>query len=223
MYKQHYNAKMEKGHTTPHVCVPLTNPRRNISSEHDQQARFRLQCSVLDSFHTEIQGPVSLSVGPEAKLDMFNNFDLDKMFDLHLDPPSAENPPLYRIIQESKDPILTTNFCLTNVEPKPWILPTTPANNDTTTSTTAAAASNFTPEIQPDPVQPGEIRLHLWMLYTPQAPVLDLRGQNVISTLDLGNTFHQLCLCPTEDKTQGEPSTNGRRKSQKNQEVPINN
>ena len=93
--------------------------------------------------------------------------------------------------------------------------PTLPTNNDTTTSSAAAAASNFTPETQPDPIQPGEIRLHLWMLYTPQAPVLNLRNQNITSTLDLRDAFHQLCLCPTEDETQGEPSTNGRRKSQK--------
>ena len=104
--------KRKKDHTTPHVCVPTTNPKRNIPSEHDQQARFRLQQSVLDSFHTEIQEPVFLSVGPEAKLDMLNNFDLDKPFDLHLVPPSAENPPLCRIIQEGKDPILTTDFIL---------------------------------------------------------------------------------------------------------------
>ena len=200
------------GHTTPHVCVPITNPRRNIPSECDQQARFRLQQSVLDSFHTEIQEPVFMSVGSEAKLDMFNNFDLDKPFDLHLDLPSAKNPPLCRIIQEGKDPILTTDFYLTNVEPKLWILPTPPINNNTTSST-SAAASNFTPEIQPDPVQPREIRLHSWMLYTPQSPVLDLRDQNVMSTLDLKDAFHQLCLCPTEDETQGELSTNGRRKS----------
>ena len=167
--------KWKRGHTTSHVCVPVTNPRRNIPSEHDQQTRFRLQHSVLDF----------LSVGPEAKLDMFNNFDLDKPLDLHLDLPSAEKPPFCRIIQEGKDPILTTDFYLTNLEPKPWILPTPPTNNNTTTSSTAAAASNFTPEIQPDPVQPREIRLYLWMLYTPQAPVLDLRGQTITSTLDL--------------------------------------
>ena len=109
-----------------------------------------------------------------------------------------------RITQEGKDPIITTDFYLTNVEPREWILPTPPTNNETTTSTTAAAASNFTPEIPPDPVQPGEIRLHSWMLYTPQAPVLDLRGQNITSTLDLRDTFHQLCLCPTEDDQQGD-------------------
>ena len=61
--------KWKKGHTTPHVCVPITYPRRNIPSEHDQQASYRLQQSMLDSFHTELQGPVYLSVGPEAKLD----------------------------------------------------------------------------------------------------------------------------------------------------------
>ena len=146
---------------------------------------------------------------------MFNNFDLDKPFDLHLDPLSAENPPLCKIIQEGKDPILTIDFYLTNVEPQLWILPTPPTNSNTPISSAAAAASNFTPEIQPDPVQPGEIRLHSWMLYTPQASVLDIRDQIIMSTLDLRDAFHQLHLCPTEDETQGEPSTNGRRKSQR--------
>ena len=159
----------------------------------------------MDSFNTDIQGPVFLSVGPEAKLDMFKTFDLD--------PPSAENPLLCRIIQEGKGLILTIDFYLTNVEQREWILPTPPTNNETTTTTTAAAASNFTPEIPPDRVQPGEIRLHSWMPYTPQAPVLDLRGQNVTSTLYLRDAFHQLCLFPTEDDTQGESSPNGRRKS----------
>ena len=28
--------KWKKGHTTPHVCVPITNPRTNIPSDHDQ-------------------------------------------------------------------------------------------------------------------------------------------------------------------------------------------
>ena len=120
---------------------------------------------------------------------MFNNFDLDEPFDLYLDPTSAKDPPPCRIIQEGKDPILTTDFYLTNMEPKPWILPTPPTNNNTTTSSAAAAAINFTPEIQLDPVQPGEIRLHSWMLYTPQALVQDLRGQNVTSTLDLRDTY----------------------------------
>ena len=82
--------KRKKGYTMPHICVPLNNPRRNVPSEHDQNARYRLQQTVLDSFHAEINGPVFLSVGPEATLDMFNTFDLNKQFNLHLDPPSSK-------------------------------------------------------------------------------------------------------------------------------------
>ena len=89
--------KRKKGHTTPHICVPITNPRQNIPANCDQQAKYRLQHSVLDSFHSEIQGPVFLSVGPDAKLDILKSFDLDKSFDLHLDPPSSDNLPLCRI------------------------------------------------------------------------------------------------------------------------------
>ena len=32
--------KWKKGHTTPHVCVPIANPQRNIPSDQDQQARY---------------------------------------------------------------------------------------------------------------------------------------------------------------------------------------
>ena len=169
--------KWKKGHTNPHICVPITNPRRNIPSDHGQQARYQLQCSALDSFYTEIQGPVFLSVGPDSKLDMLKTFDLDKPFDLHLDPSSSENPPLCKITQDGKDAIITMDFYITN---------------ETATSNAAAAASNSTPEIPPDPVKPGEIRLPSWMLYTPQAPVLDLQGKNITSTLDLVDAFHQL-------------------------------
>ena len=149
--------KGKKGHTTPHICVPITNPRKNIPSHQDQQARYRLQCSFLDSFHSEIQGPVFLSVGPDAKLDMLKTFDLNKLFDLHLDPPSSENPPLCRITQDGKDPIITTNFYLTNIELREWILPIPPTNNEVATSNLAATASNPLPEIPAGPLQPGEI------------------------------------------------------------------
>ena len=193
---------MPKRNTTPHICIPLNNPRRNVPSEHDQNAIYRLQQSALDFCHAEINGPVFLSVGPEAKLDMCNTFDLDKLFDLHLDPSSSKNPPLCRIV-------------LPNVEPKPWILPTPPSNKDTPKPSVATSADNFTPVIEPDPVQPGEIRLHLWMLYTPQAPVLDLREETITSTLDLRDTFHRLRLCPEEPQASAEQCPNGRRKHKK--------
>ena len=156
-----------------------------------------------------------MSVGAEAKLDMYNNFDLDKPFDLHLDPPSSEDPPLCRIIQEGKEPILTTDFYLTNIEPKPWILPTPPPNKDTPELSGTAAADKFTPVIEPGPLQPREIRLLSWMVYTPQAPVLYLKEETITSTFDLRDAFHQLHLCPEEDKTHPEQCPNDRRKSKK--------
>ena len=104
---------------------------------------------------------------------------------------------------------------MTNIEPKPWILPTPPSNKDAPEPSGAAAADNFTPVIEPDPVQPGEIRLHSWMLYTPQAPVLDLRGETITSTLDLRDAFHRLCLCLEKDQTQAEQCPDGRRKTKK--------
>ena len=207
--------KGKKNYTTLHVSIPINNSRRNIPSQCDQSARYRLQQSALDSFHAKIHGPVFLSAWPEAKLDMYNNFDLDKPFDLHLDPPSPKDPPLCRIIQEDKDPILTTDFYLTNIEPKPWILPTPPSNKDTPKPSDTAAADNFTPVIEPNPVQPGEIRLHSWMLYTPQAPVLDLRGETITSMLDLRDTFHRLCLCQDEHQTCAEQCPNGRLRPKK--------
>ena len=134
--------KWKKGHTTPHVCVPITNPQRNIPSDHDKQARYRLQHSVLDSFHTEIQGPVYLSVGSDAKLDVLKTFDLDKPFDLHLDPAPSENLPLCRITQDGpyyNHRLLSYKHGTKRVDP-----PSPLANNETATSTTAAtAASNF--------------------------------------------------------------------------------
>ena len=85
------------------------------------------------------------------------------------------------------------------MEPREWILPTPLKNNETATSNATAAASNLVPEIPTDPLQQGEIRLHSWQLYTPQAPVLDLRDKKVTSTLDLADAFHELCLCPTDN------------------------
>ena len=72
-----------------------------------------------------------------------------------------------------------------------------------------------TPVIEPDPVQPREIRLHSWMLSTPQAPVLNLREETITSTLNLRDAFHRLHLCPEEDETHSQQCPNERRKSKK--------
>ena len=51
-----------------------------------------------------------------------------------------------------------------------------------------------------DPLQPGEVRLHLWMLYTSQAPVLDSTGEHIKNKEDIEATFYAPHLCPEEEK-----------------------
>ena len=41
-----------------------------------------------------------------------------------------------------------------------------------------------------DPLQPGEVCLHSWMLYTPQAPVLDLTGEHIKTKEGIKAAFH---------------------------------
>ena len=114
-------------------------------------------------------------------------------------------------MQDSKHPIITTEY----MEPREWIPPTPPTNNEGATTNSAVAACNPPPEILADPLQPSKILLHSWLLYTPEAPVLDLRGKKVTSTLNLADIFHELHLCSTDSDPQEESSSNGRRKRQK--------
>ena len=64
-----------------------------------------------------------------------------------------------------------------------------------------------------DPLQPGEICLHSWMLYTSQAPVLDLTGEHIKTKEDIEATFHVLHLCPQEEEEQKSDGRKERRTS----------
>ena len=131
-----------------------------------------------------------LSIGPEAKRDIYNTFDPDKPFNIHLDPPSTERPPLVEIKQEGKTSIYTTDFYFTNKLPSNIVVPSPSENNTMTTGNQAAAADPTL--FDTDPLQPGEIHLHSWMFYTSQAPILDLTGEHIKSKEDIEATFHTL-------------------------------
>ena len=83
-----------------------------------------------------------------------------------------ERPPLVEIKQEGKTSIYTTHFYFTNKSPSDIMVPSSNLNNTTPTGDQAAAADPtlFDTEL----LQPGEIGLHSWMLYTSQTPILDL-------------------------------------------------
>ena len=53
-----------------------------------------------------------------------------------------------------------------------------------------------------DPLQPGEIRLHSWMLYTSQAPILDLTAEHIKTKEDIEAAFNALNLCPQEEQEE---------------------
>ena len=84
-----------------------------------------------------------------------------------------------------------------------------PSQNNTTPTEDQAAAVDPT-LFDTDPLQPGKIHLHSWMLYTSQAPILDLTGKDIKSMKDIEHTFHVLNLCPEENN---EEKPNGRRET----------
>ena len=194
-----------KGYTTPHRCATIDSSRRNQSSDRDRQARQKLQEKTSD-FHVNFHDCVYLSIGLEAKWDIHNTFVPDKPFNVHLDPPSTEHPPLVERKQEGKASIYTTDFYFTNKFPSNIAVPSPGENNTMSTGDQAAAADPTL--FDTDLLQPGKSHLHSWMLYTSQAPILDLTGEHIKTKEDIEATFHALNLCPQEDE---EEKSNGRK------------
>ena len=64
----------------------------------------------MSDFQVTFDDCVYLSLGPEAKRDIYNTFDPDKPFNIHLDPTSTEWPPLVKIKQEGKASVYTTDL-----------------------------------------------------------------------------------------------------------------
>ena len=187
----------KRGHTTPHRCVTVDSSRRNQPSDKDRQARRKLQ-EKTSHFQVTFHDNVYLSLGPEAKWDIYNTFNPNKPFDIHLDPPSTERPPLVEIKQEGKPPVYTTDFYFTNKLPSNIAVQPQGANNNTPNADQAEAADPTL--FDTDPTQPGEVRLHSWMLYTPQAPVLDLTREHIKIKEDIKAAFHALNLCSQEEE-----------------------
>ena len=127
----------------------------------------------MSDFQVTFDDCVYLSLGPEAKRDIYNTFDPDKPFNIHLDPPSTERPLLVEIKQEGKASVYTTDFYFTNKLPSNIAVWPPGENNNTSTADQAAAPDPTL--FDTDSLQPGEICLHLWMLYTSQSPVLATR------------------------------------------------
>ena len=189
----------KRGYTTPHRCATVDSSRRNQPSDRDRQARQKLQEKTSD-FQVTFDDNVYLSLGPEAKWDIYNTFNPEKPFNIHLDPPSTEWPPLVKIKQEGKPSIYTADFYFTNKLPSNIAVQPQGANNNTPNADQAEAADPTL--FDTDPLQPGEVHLYSWMLCTSQAPVLDLTGEHIKTKQDIKTAFHALNLCSQEEEEQ---------------------
>ena len=65
----------KRRYTTPHRCATVDSSRRNQPSDRDRQARQKLQEKPSD-FHVNFHDCVYLSIGLEAKRDIYNMFDV---------------------------------------------------------------------------------------------------------------------------------------------------
>ena len=144
----------KRGYTTPHRCTTVDSSRRNQPSDRDRQARQKLQEKTSD-FRVTFDDCVYLSLGPEAKRDIYNMFDPDKPFNIYLDLPSTEQPPLVKIKQEGKASVYTSDFYFTNKLPSNITVQPPGESNNMPTADQAAGADPTL--FDTDPLQPGEI------------------------------------------------------------------
>ena len=93
------------------------------------------------------------------------------------------------------------------------MVPSPSQNNTTPTGDKAAEADPTT--FNTDLLQPGEICLHSWVLYTSEAAILDLTGEDIKSIKDIEHSFHALNPCPKENNKEipnGREETRGTNK-----------
>ena len=166
----------------------------------------------VSDFQVTFDDNVYLSIGLEAKCDIYNSFDPSEPYDIHLEPPSHDHPPLVEIKQKGKPSVYTTDFYFSNKLPSNIAVRPQGTNNNSPNTDQAEAADPIF--FAADPLQPGEVRLHSWMLYTPQAPVLDLTGEHVKTKEDIEAAFHSLNLY-THDKQKSDGEKGNKTKQSK--------
>ena len=106
----------KRGFTTPHTCATVDSTAKYQPLERDKKAREKLQEKV-SSFQVTFDDNIYLSIGLQEKHDIYHSFDPNKPYDIHLEPPSNEQPPLVKIKQKGKPSVYTTDFYFTNKLP----------------------------------------------------------------------------------------------------------
>ena len=105
----------KRGFTTPHTSATVDSKAQNQPSERDRKAHKKLQEKVSD-FQVMFNDNVYLSIGLEAKHDIYNSFDPNEPYDIHLELPSHDHPPLVKIKQKGKPSVYTMDFYFTKAQ-----------------------------------------------------------------------------------------------------------
>ena len=71
----------------------------------------------VSEFQVMFVDNIYLSIGLEAKHYIYNSFDPNEPYDIHLEPPSHDHPPLVKIKQKGKSSVYTMDFYFTNKLP----------------------------------------------------------------------------------------------------------
>ena len=106
----------KRGFTTPHTCATVDSMARNQPLERDRKACEKLQEKV-SNIQVTFDDNVYLSIGLEAKCNIYNSFDPNEPYDIHLEPSSHDHSPLVAIKQKGKPLMYTTDFYFTNKLP----------------------------------------------------------------------------------------------------------
>ena len=107
---------------------------QNQPSERDRKTHEKLQEKVSD-FQVTFNGNVYLSIGLEAKHDIYNSFDPNEPYNIHLD-----HPPLVEIKQKGKPLVYTTDFYFINKLPSNIVVRPQGTNNNSPNADQAEAA-----------------------------------------------------------------------------------
>ena len=106
----------QRGFTTPPTCATVDSMTKNQPLEKGRKACEKLQEKVSD-FQVTFDDNVYLSIGLEAKRDIYNSFDPNEPYDIHLETSSHDHPPLVEIKQKGKPSVYTTDFYFTKKLP----------------------------------------------------------------------------------------------------------
>ena len=71
----------------------------------------------VSGFQVTFDDNIYLRIGLEAKRDIYNSVDPSEPYDIHLEPPSNDHPPLVKIKQKGEPSVYTMDFYFTNKLP----------------------------------------------------------------------------------------------------------